>query len=405
MEKTPMNIIQWEGDSNNNVLVYKSEITDFNTGSVLVVDESQEALVYQNGIAEKYGRGKHVLPTLNVPVARGFWANFFSKRKDSQKDGSTPYKCDVYFINTVADLSLVWGTPSRITLEDPKYKILVNVGANGTTKVRIKDSMRFVIGVCGQLKEYSFERLKSTVKNDLIQIVTSLISREICSSGVSILEINQRLPELSDSMLKSLNAKLDDLGIEATHFNINIIEAEAGDLENLRKRKEKWQDEMQAIDVEFIKTTRLAEAQAQARRVQGYTYQDERRFDVLEGAAKNEGSSGTVMGATMGLGMGVGMGTGFASATREAAAALDGDTVICPKCKAEVKNGKFCPNCGASLEKPKNICANCGAEIAAGARFCGNCGAAVKTARVCSNCKTEVADGVNFCPNCGKKID
>lgn len=40
----------------------------------------------------------------------------------------------------------------------------------------------------------------------------------------------------------------------------------------------------------------------------GYTYQQERQFDVMEKAAGNEGSAGAMMGAGMGLGMGLGVG-------------------------------------------------------------------------------------------------
>ncbi|MEZ5148089.1 MAG: hypothetical protein R2759_13755 [Bacteroidales bacterium] len=40
----------------------------------------------------------------------------------------------------------------------------------------------------------------------------------------------------------------------------------------------------------------------------GYTYQQERSFDVMDSAAQNEGNSGNLMGAGMGLGMGFGIG-------------------------------------------------------------------------------------------------
>jgi membrane protease subunit (stomatin/prohibitin family) len=43
-------------------------------------------------------------------------------------------------------------------------------------------------------------------------------------------------------------------------------------------------------------------------KIVGYNYQQERSLDVLETAAGNEGSSGSLMGAGMGLGMGVGIG-------------------------------------------------------------------------------------------------
>ena len=54
-------------------------------------------------------------------------------------------------------------------------------------------------------------------------------------------------------------------------------------------------------------------AKAKERAVQGFTYQQERQFDVLETAAGNEGTSGDTMGVGMGFGMGAGIGAAFNS--------------------------------------------------------------------------------------------
>ena len=63
------NVIQYEGDSG--ALVWKSPIEDFNTGSQLVVGESQEALFFKNGQAlDLFGPGRHALSTQNIPLIR-----------------------------------------------------------------------------------------------------------------------------------------------------------------------------------------------------------------------------------------------------------------------------------------------------------------------------------------------
>lgn len=406
MSQVPMHIIRWEGDDDNNVLVYRSRITDFNTGSVLIVNESQEALVYQNGIAERYGHGQHQLPTLNTPVTRGFWASFFSRRPDAARDGSTPYSCDVYFVNRVADLSLLWGTPSRITCEDPKYHVFVHVGANGSTKVRVKDAMRFVISTVGQLPEYSFERLKSTIKQELVQIVVSLISQEIQQMETSVLELQGRLLPLSDRIQEQLNLRLEDMGLEATHFAIQTLEPEQKDLAELEKLRNERLRELQAIDLEATRVSRLtrekAAAEADARRMGGYTYQEERQFDVLEKAVSNEGISGTVMGATVGAGLGATLGAGLGATVRQAAQPAGAG--VCPRCGAVAGTGRFCAGCGQPLTPPKRFCAECGTELPEGARFCGNCGApTAPQERQCPQCHATVPENVRFCPQCGAK--
>ena len=83
---------------------------------------------------------------------------------------------------------------------------------------------------------------------------------------------------------------------------------------------------------------------------------------------------------------------------------LEKQTTVCPECGKPAGNGKFCNNCGASLEKKK--CPSCGAELAQGKKFCGVCGASVEapTSKKCPKCGAECEPGVNFCEECGTKL-
>lgn len=54
---------------------------------------------------------------------------------------------------------------------------------------------------------------------------------------------------------------------------------------------------------------------------------------------------------------------------------LQSQIITCPTCGKPSNPGKFCNNCGASLQAKK--CPACGASIANGVRFCGECGAKV----------------------------
>ena len=131
-------IIRNEG-SDNNVLVYKTAINDFGCESVLIVDESEQALIYKDGQAEgPYKSGKYVLPTDDPKKFRGFFARLFRRKETSE---AAPITCDVYFVNTVVDLSVMWGTPKRFPVKDPVYNEIVEVGANGSVKVKISMSL------------------------------------------------------------------------------------------------------------------------------------------------------------------------------------------------------------------------------------------------------------------------
>jgi hypothetical protein len=51
---------------------------------------------------------------------------------------------------------------------------------------------------------------------------------------------------------------------------------------------------------------------------------------------------------------------------------IESKQTICPQCGKPAGEGKFCNNCGASLNLIK--CPKCGAQNQAGIRFCGECG-------------------------------
>ncbi len=63
---------------------------------------------------------------------------------------------------------------------------------------------------------------------------------------------------------------------------------------------------------------------------------------------------------------------GKAAGTQIFTGEIESKQTICPKCGKPAGEGKFCNNCGASLELLK--CPKCGAENALGTRFCGECG-------------------------------
>ncbi len=54
--------------------------------------------------------------------------------------------------------------------------------------------------------------------------------------------------------------------------------------------------------------------------------------------------------------------------------------MTCPACKTETPDGRFCSNCGATMQDMP--CARCGTAIAMASRFCQNCGMQVAAAPV-----------------------
>lgn len=364
-------------EQDNFALVEKYYVEDLNTKTQLVVNEAQEAIFYKDGQAlDLFPSGRHTLNTNSVPILKRIFNAVFNKK--------TPFICDVYFINKVNVLDLLWGTDSPITLEDPKYHLIVNVRGNGQSGIRITDSRKFVLKIVGQVPVFTQDDIKKSIKGILMAYIKSLIAQEIAKNGVSILEINTKLVELSKALQERINLELEEYGIELTKFFINTITCSNEDLMLLRETKEKYLSVSTDIELEAMKEIKLGEAKARARAIQGYTYQDERKFDVLETAAGNEGTGSNLMGAGIGLGMGAGIGAGIGRAAMDVGTTMTNPTptpsaggVICSNCKASLPAGaKFCSECGTPVPQSK-FCTNCGQEFDAGAKFCSKCGTKV----------------------------
>ena len=101
----------------------------------------------------------------------GFLSKLFKKNKKSKN-------CDIYYINRVAELANLWGTPNRIDIYDKDYDIHSSVGANGTYKFSINNSMKLFSKVMGSndsltqdmVKKFFKSRLNMEIRNELATV-------------------------------------------------------------------------------------------------------------------------------------------------------------------------------------------------------------------------------------------
>lgn len=118
-------VIKYEGD--NETLVWKHPIEDFNMGSQLIVHESQEALFFRDGQAlDLFGPGRYTLETQQLPL--------MEKLYQLPTDTEGTFHAEVYFINKTVQMSIKWGTPDKVRFIDPLTSTPLESGVIGMTK-------------------------------------------------------------------------------------------------------------------------------------------------------------------------------------------------------------------------------------------------------------------------------
>ena len=342
-------VIKYNGGPD--VLAWKYPSEELGTWSQLIVNESQEAVLVKGGqVFDVFGAGRHTLSTANIPLLRHVVNLPFG--------GRSPFSAEVWYINKAYNLGVLWGTPTPIQLQDPKFSVFVPVRANGTFGIRVSDSKKFLVKLVATLPSFDQDTLKRHFRGLYVSLIKDAISTYLTEKKIGILEMNAYLNELSASLQKSIAPGMLPYGVELVSCFVNDISVPEED--------------------ESVKQLKAALAKRAEMDVVGYSYQQERTFDVLESAAKNESTgSASFMGAGMGLGMGFGAAKTFGAAFSDLAKGLDmsgqaSSAVNCPNCgRAIPSSAKFCPECGHALG---GHCPKCGAVLSGTPKFCPECG-------------------------------
>ena len=273
-------------------LVWKFPYENLSIGAQLVVNESQEALFYKGGsVGDIFGPGTHTLSATNVPLLQ--------KIINLPFGGNTPFTAEVWYINKTVKRNLKWGTRVRFELMDPVYGIPVPVGAFGQFGIRINDSGRFMKEIVGTKHLKTTDEVVEDFVSEILNKVQDTIAKYIDQMQISILRLPALISEISNNIQSRIKDEFDRYGVEITNFYVDSINYNEEDPGIIRIK-----EQMAASAAQV----RQAMSNKQQRDIEGFTYQQERSFDVMETAAGNEGSAGTTMGAGMGIGMGFGIG-------------------------------------------------------------------------------------------------
>lgn len=271
--------VKWDGSPSQ--LAWKYPSQELSTLTQLIVNESQQAFVVRDGVYEgPFGAGRHTLSTNNIPLLRQLIGLPFG--------GQTPFAAEVWFVNQTAKLDVRWGTTDPIQLQDPKFGIMVPVRAFGQYGIEIVDTKRFLMKLVGTSPGFDAATLADYFRGMYTTRIKTAIAGAITGSGVSVLDISTRLDDLSATLKQALAGDIAEYGVALTQFSIESINVPETD--------------------PAVQKLKAALARRAEMNIVGYDYREERSFDVLQAAARNEGSAGSVLGAGLGAGMGLGLG-------------------------------------------------------------------------------------------------
>ena len=456
-------IIKYEGD--NETLVWKHPIEDFNFGSQLIVHESQEAIFFRDGQAlDLFGAGRYTLQTQQLPLLEKIY------KLPTDTEGT--FHSEVYFVNLATQMGVKWGTDSKVRLFDPASGLHIELGASGEFNIRVTDSRKLLLKVVGTTGGLGQEQLlgigngKGFFRSMVMTQVKSYLAQTIKENAINILEIDEHLMALSGALRERINATLDEYGLTMPEFYVSRIVTPDDD-PNFRRMKEQYaeqyllvrQENIRKAEAEAAADRKAVEAQTAARmkiigaqgeaealkiqkqaeaeayrmqaeaeaaemRMKGYTYQQETSRQVGLEAMKNGLGGGAnaagALGDLAGLGVSLGAMSSVIGMTKDALSPMTQDAAQmgaavgaavtggwdCPACGHKNITTNFCPDCGSKKPEPKTgwDCAQCGTKNIQ-SRFCPNCGAKKpeeSSGWSCPECGTKDILS-KFCPNCGAR--
>lgn len=265
-----VDIIDWTDDSHDTIIWrfprYENEIK---YGAKLTVRESQMAVFVNEGqIADVYAPGMYTLSTQNMPI--------LATIKGWKYGFKSPFKAEVYFVNTKNFTDQKWGTTNPIMVRDKEFGPL-RLRAYGNYTFKVTDPGKFIKEISGTDGHFTVDE----VSDQLRDMIVTRFSDGVASSGIAILDLAANYDELSTFMKAKMNPEFLDYGLEITKYLVENI--------SLPEEVEEALDKRSSMGI-IGNLQQYAQFQA---------------ANAMEAAAKNPGGDAS---------SGIGMGMGFAMA-------------------------------------------------------------------------------------------
>ncbi|MBN2506566.1 MAG: SPFH domain-containing protein [Verrucomicrobia bacterium] len=266
-----LDIIQWQDDSRDTISWrFPDEDKEIKRGAQLIVRESQVAqFLYLGQFGDLFGPGTHSLVTDNIPI--------LSTLKGWKYGFESPFKADVYFVNTRLFTGNKWGTANPVMMRDADFGI-VRMRAYGTFDFRVVNPQLFLKEVAGTDDHFRLDEFADTMRSRVV----SVFSDALATAKVPALDLATRYTELGEALMPLINpAVTAKYGLEIPAFIVENVSLPPEVEQAIDKRSS-----MAAIG----------------------NLNDYVKFQMAESMTRGGGEAGSMAGTGAGLGAGLAMG-------------------------------------------------------------------------------------------------
>lgn len=207
-----IDIIEWL-DPTQNTMVHRFERhnNEIKNGAKLTVRETQVAVFVDQGrIADVFTPGMFTLSTENLPI--------LSTLKGWKYGFESPFKAEVYFINTKNFTDLKWGTKNPVIIRDPEFGPM-RLRAFGTYAVRVTDSTKFIEEIVGTAGHFTVEDITDQLRNIIVARFTDTLGQ----SKIPILDLAANYDDMSKFIQGKIAPEFEEYGIGLTKLLIENV--------------------------------------------------------------------------------------------------------------------------------------------------------------------------------------
>ncbi|MFV2051893.1 SPFH domain-containing protein [Aliiroseovarius sp. YM-037] len=207
-----IDVIEWTDDTRDTMVWrFEREGHEIKYGAKLTVREGQAAVfVHEGQLADVFTPGLYMLETNNMPILTTLqhWDHGFK----------SPFKSEIYFVNTTRFNDLKWGTKNPVILRDPEFGA-VRIRAYGTYTVKVSEPGRFLTEIVGTDGEFTMDEISYQIRN----IITQEFSRVVASSRIPVLDMAANTSDMGKLVAAQISETVSAYGLNMPELYIENI--------------------------------------------------------------------------------------------------------------------------------------------------------------------------------------